>query len=108
MHVNINRKNDFVAKVWSENVTLFIYVPTSDNFSFQNNWIKKCTCWKTKVFWENNGFFWGKQCFFFKSNIFDTTSHMIYFDYKAYAFYQNKYYSCFLFITQSLIEVTVL
>ena len=26
---------------------------------------------------------------------FDTTSHMIYFDYKAYAFYQNKNYSCF-------------
>jgi len=50
---------------------------------------------------ENNGFlgktmgFWGKQCVFFKSNVFDTTSHMIYFDYKAYAFYQNKYYSCF-------------
>jgi len=44
---------------------------------------------------ENNGFygktvgFLGKQC------VFDTTSHMIYFDYKAYAFYQNKNYSCF-------------
>jgi len=31
------------------------YVTTSDNFSFQNNGIKKCTCWKTM------GFF--KQCF---------------------------------------------
>jgi len=50
---------------------------------------------------ENNGFygktvgFGGKQCFlviFFKNNVFDTTSHMIYFDYKAYAFYQNKNY----------------
>ena len=29
----------------------------SDNFSFQNNGIKKCTCWKTMVFLENNGFF---------------------------------------------------
>jgi len=24
----------------------------SDNFSFQNNGIKKCTCWKTMCFWE--------------------------------------------------------
>jgi len=46
--------------------------------------------------------FWGKQwgfgennVFFVKSNVFDMTSHMIYFDYKAYAFYQNKNYSCF-------------
>jgi len=44
----------------------------SDNFSFQNNGIKKCTCWKTMVL---------------SSNYFNTTSHMIYFDYKAYAFY---------------------
>jgi len=58
----------------------------SDNFSFQNNGIKECTCWKTMGFW-------GKQCFSFKSNVFDTTSHMIYFDYKTYAFYQNKNYS---------------
>ena len=29
----------------------------------------------------NNGF-WGKTKFFLKSNVFDTTSHMIYFDYK--------------------------
>ena len=29
-----------------------------------------------------------------KAMFFDTTSHMIYFDYKAYAFYQNKNYSC--------------
>ena len=37
---------------------------------------------------ENNGFF-GKQWFFLENNVFkamffDTTSHMIYFDYKAY------------------------
>ena len=50
---------------------------------------------------ENNEFygktvgFWGKQCCLFKTVFFDTTSHMIYFDYKAYAFYQNKNYSCF-------------
>jgi len=43
-------------------------VMNSDNFSFQNNGIKKCTCWKTMGFmgkqWgfgENNGFL--KQCF---------------------------------------------
>ena len=50
---------------------------------------------------ENNGFygktvgFLGKQFFFLKNNVFDTTSHMIYFDYKAYVLYQNKNYSCF-------------
>jgi len=52
---------------------------------------------------ENSGFygktmgFWGKQCFLKKAIFFDTTSHMINFDYKAYAFYQNKNYrySCF-------------
>jgi len=47
---------------------------------------------------------------FFNSNVFDTTSHMIYFDYKAYAFYPKKlfiFYKKFLFIRQSLIEVTV-
>jgi len=72
---------------------------------------------------ENDGFFGktmgfsGKRwVFFWKTMFFDTTTHMIYFDYKAYiyiyAFYQNKNYSMFyinfLFITQSLIEVTVL
>jgi len=57
---------------------------------------------------ENNGFlgktmgFWGKQWGFGENNVFvkkqcffDTTSRMIYFDYKAYTFYQNKNYSCF-------------
>ena len=40
--------------------------------------------------------FMGKQCFFGgkqylkKNNVFDTTSDMIYFNYKAYVFYQNK------------------
>ena len=29
---------------------------------------------------------------FSKNNVFDTTSRMIYFDYRAYAFYQNKMY----------------
>jgi len=49
---------------------------------------------------ENNGIwgktmgFMGKQCFFEK-HCFFTTSHMIGFDYKAYAFYQNKNYSYF-------------
>jgi len=32
----------------------------SDNFSFQNNGIKECTCRKTMGFW-------GKQCFFKKA-----------------------------------------
>ena len=36
---------------------------TSDNFSFQNNGIKKFTCWKTM------GYF-GKQWVFKKSNVF--------------------------------------
>ena len=65
---------------------------------------------------ENNGFFWKNngvsgKTMFFKAMFFDTTSHMIYFDYKAYAFYQNKTINVlhfFLFITQSLIEVTCL
>ena len=57
---------------------LFAITVGSDNFSFQNNGIKKCTCWKTMGFWENNGF----SVFHVKSNVFDTTSHMIYFDYK--------------------------
>ena len=43
---------------------------------------------------ENNGFF-GKTMFFLKAMFFDTTSHVIYFNYKAYAFYQNENYSCF-------------
>jgi len=61
---------------------------------------------------ENNGLFWKTMGFKKKAMFFDTTSHMIYFDYKAYAFYQNKklfmFHIKFLFITQSLIEVTVL
>ena len=60
----------------------------SDNFWFQNNGIKKCSCWKTMFFLEINGVF-------LKAMFFDTTSHIIYFDYKTYAFYQNKNYSCF-------------
>ena len=42
---------------------------------------------------ENNAFFW--KTMGFKSNVFDMTSRVIYFYYKAYAFYQNKNYSCF-------------
>jgi len=53
------------------------WVLVSDNFSFQNNGIKKCTCWKTMGFYGNQ--------WVFKSNVFDITSHMIYFDYKAYS-----------------------
>ena len=41
------------------------------------------------------GFFLENNWFFLKAMFFDTTSHMIHFDYKAYAFYQNKNYSCF-------------
>ena len=63
-------------------------------------------------FLENNVFFWENNVFL-KSNVFDTsTSHIIWFYFKAYTFYQNKnysyFYTNFLFITQSLIEVTVL
>jgi len=70
-----------------EMATFEFMIPTSDNFSFQNNGIKSAHI--------------GKQCVFFlktmgfKAMFFDTTSHMIYFDYKAYAFYQNKNYLCF-------------
>jgi len=46
---------------------------------------------------ENNGFFLENNRFYLKSNVFDTTSHMIYIEYKAYAFYQNKNYSCFTY-----------
>jgi len=49
---------------------------------------------KQWVFGENNVFFLENNGFF-KAMFFDTTSHIIYFDYKAYAFYQNKNYSCF-------------
>ena len=45
---------------------------------------------------ENNGLFWKTMGFLKKAMFFYTTSHMIYFDYKAYACYQNKKnYSCF-------------
>ena len=66
-----------------------IHVP-SDNFSFQNNGVKKCTCWKTMGYFGKQWFFSENNVVVFKSNVFDTTSQMIYFDYKAYAFYQNK------------------
>jgi len=42
---------------------------------------------------ENNAFF--RKTMGFLSNVLDTTSNMIYFVYKAYAFYQNKNYLCF-------------
>jgi len=45
-------KNGF-QQMWAE---------ISDNFSSQNNGIKKCTCWKTMGFL-------GKQCFFLE-NVF--------------------------------------
>jgi len=41
---------------------------------------------KQWVLWENN---------VFKSNVFDTALHTIYFDYNAFTFYQNKNYSSF-------------
>ena len=54
---------------------------------------------------ETNVFF-GKQWFFFKKAMFfDTTSHIIYFYYKAYALKKLfMLYIKFLFITQSLIQ----
>jgi len=66
---------------------LRVFSGCSDNFSFQNNGIKKVHML------ENNGFLGKKQCFFFwktmmfflKAMFFDMTSHMIHFDYKAYA-----------------------
>ena len=48
---------------------------TRDNFSFQNNGKKSAHVGKQCVFLENKSFF--------KAMFFDTTSHMIYFDYKA-------------------------
>jgi len=66
---------------------MLCYVTCSDIFLFQDNGIKKVHMF------ENNAVFWKTMGFL--SNVFDTTSHMIYFDYKAYAFYENKNYSCF-------------
>ena len=60
-------------------------------------------------FWKNNGFFWKTMLLFFKQCFFDTSSRMISFDYKVYAFNLNKklfmFYINFFFITQSLIHV---
>ena len=58
---------------------IIIYI--SDNFLFQNNGIRKCTCWKTMGFLENDGVF-------LKSNVFDTTSHIIYFHIKHMHFFK--------------------
>ena len=44
---------------------------------------------------ENNGFLGKTMGFFGNAMFFDTNSRIIYFDYKAYAFYQNKNYSYF-------------
>jgi len=35
----------------------------SDNFSCQNNGIKKCTCWKTMGFWGKQWVFMGRNVF---------------------------------------------
>jgi len=56
-------------------------VISSDNFSFQNNGIKKCTYWKTMRCF-------GKQ-WVFKAMFFYTTSHMIYFDYMHFIKIKN-------------------
>jgi len=57
---------------------------------FQNNWDKKVHMLENiDVFWKTMGFLGKQCCFFLKAMFFYTTSHMIYFDYKAYAFYQN-------------------
>ena len=70
-----------------------IWYKTSDNFSFQNNGIKSAHVGKECVFLVKQWF--SKNKVFFKKQCLDTTSHMIWFDYKAYAFYQNKNYSYF-------------
>jgi len=51
---------------------------------------------ENNVFFGKTMFFGGNNVVFLKAMFFDTTSHMIYFDYKTYAFYQNKNYSCFI------------
>jgi len=73
---------------------ILIMILDSDNFSFQNNGIKKVHMLENNGFFGKTMGFLGKQCCFLKQ-CFYTISHMIYFDYKAYAFYQNKNYSCF-------------
>ena len=42
-----------------------LLVTISDNFSFQNNGIKKCTCWKTMGFSGKQWFFWENNVLFF-------------------------------------------
>jgi len=69
---------------------------TCDNFFVSKQWDKKVHMLENNEFFGKTMGFWGKQCCcFLKAMFFDTTSHMIYFDYKAYAFYQNKTYLCF-------------
>ena len=49
-------------------------ITVSDNFSFQNNGIKKCTCWKTMGFWGKQWVF-GENNVFFKKAMFLTPLH---------------------------------
>ena len=62
----------------------------NDNFSFQNNGIKKCTCWKTM------GFLWKTMVFFFKKAMVLTRLYTWFISIimHNYAFYPNKNYSC--------------
>ena len=48
----------------------FSLVVYSDNFSFQNYGIKKCTCWKTMGFSGKQWVFWENNVVFLKSNVF--------------------------------------
>ena len=50
--------------------TFIQIVVLSDNFLFQNNGIKKCTCWKTMSFLGKQCFFFEKQWFFLKKQCF--------------------------------------
>jgi len=78
------------------NKRIYIYIPrNSDNFSFQNNGIKKCTCWKTMGFFGKQWVFL-KQCFL--TRLFDAWFILII---KHVYFIKIKmFYIKFLYITQ--------
>ena len=68
-------------------------MPRSDNFSFQTNGIKKCTCWKTMGFLGKQWVFGENNVVVFKAMFFDTTSHMIFFI--KHMHFIQKNFSCF-------------
>ena len=55
-------------------VFISFFLTISDNFSFQNNGIKTCTCWKTMVFLGKQWVFWKTMVFFLKA-MFLTRPH---------------------------------